>query len=60
MKDQLNTEIENGDLVALTDSSHNLYTGTVTKVTAKVIHIGPACYRRPNGVIVLKKRSAQQ
>lgn len=55
MKDQMGVEIESGDLVVLTDSSHNLYTGTVTKVSAKVIHIGPNCYRRPSGVIVLKK-----
>jgi len=55
MKDQLGTEIESGDTVALTNSSHNLYTGVVTKVTTKVIHIGPDCYRRPCGVIVIKK-----
>lgn len=54
MKDQLGTEIKIGDTVVLTDSSHNLYTGEVTKITTKVIYIGPDCYRRPSGVIVLK------
>lgn len=59
MKDQLGTLIENGDTVVLTDSTHNLYTGVVTKVSAKVIHIGPDCYRRPSGVIVIKKQAQQ-
>ena len=55
MKDQLGTDIQVGDTVALTDSTHNLFIGEVTKITDKVIHIGPNCYRRPSGVIVIKK-----
>lgn len=54
MKDALGNPVKDGDTVVFTDSTHNVYTGEVTKVTTKVIHINGYQYRKPSGVIVLK------